>query len=106
MPNYIDVESGLKRVGGSMPIFKKLLNKFSEGTYQDDLEAAIAAGNIEAAAAAAHTVKGVAANLSLMEVNALALQIEQALKNGDEYASLVPQLRKTTEETIAEIAKL
>jgi HPt (histidine-containing phosphotransfer) domain-containing protein len=106
MPNYIDLESGLKRVGGSEALFKKLLGKFVDGNYQDQLEALIAEGKTEEATAMAHTIKGVAANLSLMEVNALALQIEQGLKNGTEYASLVPQLREVTDATIVEIQKL
>ncbi|MDR0905443.1 MAG: Hpt domain-containing protein [Oscillospiraceae bacterium] len=106
MPNYIDMESGLKRVGGSEALFKKLLGKFVDGNYQDQLEALIAEGKTEEATAMAHTIKGVAANLSLMEVNALALQIEQALKNGTEHASLVPQLREVTDATIVEIQKL
>ena len=103
MPNYIDMESGLKRVGGSAALYKKLLLKFVDGNYQDQLETLINDGNIADATSMAHTIKGVAANLSLMEVNALALQIEQALKNGEEYAHLVPQLRAASDATVAEI---
>ena len=106
MPNYIDMESGLKRVAGSAALFKKLLLKFADGNYQEQVESAIAAGDIEAATAAAHTVKGVAANLSLMEVNAAALELEQALKHGEEYSHLVTKLREANDATIAEIQKL
>jgi HPt (histidine-containing phosphotransfer) domain-containing protein len=106
MSKYIDQESGLKRVGGSAALYKKLLGKFIEGKYQEQLEALLAEGKIEDATGMAHTIKGVAANLSLTEVNQLALQVEQALKTGGDYASLVPQLHAATDATIEEINTL
>jgi len=106
MSKYIDAESALKRVGGSEALYKKLLGKFVDGNYQAQLEELIAAGDMAGATAQAHTIKGVAANLSLMEINALSLKLEQALKNGDSYESLVIELRAATEATIDEINSL
>jgi HPt (histidine-containing phosphotransfer) domain-containing protein len=106
MSKYIDSESALTRVGGNMALYKKLLVKFKDGEYREKLEALITGGDIEGATAMAHTLKGVAANLSLTEVHALSLQIETALKNGGDYASLLPQLTEASEATLAEIDTL
>ena len=103
MSKYIDMDSGLKRVGGSAALYKKLLGKFIDGNYQAQFEELLAAGNLADATSMAHTIKGVAANLSLMEVNALALQIEQALKNGEPYDAFIQPLREANDATIAEI---
>ena len=106
MSKYIDQDSALKRVGGSESLYKRLLSKFIDGNYQAQLEALIASDDIAGATAQAHTIKGVAANLSLLEVNAISLKLEQALKNGEPYQSLVTELRSATEATIEEIKTL
>jgi len=106
MSKYIDKESALKRVGGSEALYKKLLGKFVEGNYQAQLEALIAANDVPGATAQAHTIKGVAANLSLMEINAVALKLEQSLKNGEDTGTLVSDLRDATDATIVEINSL
>lgn len=103
MSNYIDKQGGLARVGGSEALYKKLLGKFVAADYQSQLEALLADGKTEDATGMAHTIKGVAANLSLPAINALSLQIESGLKNGEDVSALVPQLRAATDETIAEI---
>ena len=106
MSKYIEQESALKRVGGSEALYKRLLGKFVDGNYQAQLEELLAANDITGATAQAHTIKGVAANLSLIEVNAISQQLEQALKNGEPYESLVVELRAANEATIEEIKSL
>ena len=103
MSKYIDQESALKRVGGSEALYKRLLGKFVDGNYQAQLEDLIAAKDTAGAAAQAHTIKGVAANLSLLEINVISQKLEMALKNGEPYDSLVTELRAATEATINEI---
>jgi HPt (histidine-containing phosphotransfer) domain-containing protein len=103
MSKYIDTASGLTRVGGNMALYKRLLGKFKDGNYRVNLETQLASGDTEGAAAMAHTLKGVAANLSLTEINALALQIETAVKNGGDWAALLPQLAEAEEATLREI---
>lgn len=106
MSKFIDKESALKRVGGSEALYKKLLGKFIDGNYQAQLEALLDAGNTADASAMAHTIKGVAANLSLTEINVIAQKLEHALKNGEAYEALVPELRDATAATIEEINRM
>ena len=103
MSKYIDQESALKRVGGSAALYKRLLGKFVDGNYQAQLEALLAANDISGATSQAHTIKGVAANLSLLEINVISQKLEMALKNGEPHELLVKELRAATEETIVEI---
>ena len=77
---YLDYADGLKRVMNNAKLYAKLLTKFKDTTKLDDLEAAVAAGNMEAAQNAAHTIKGVAANLSLAELFKQSLELENQIK--------------------------
>ena len=102
----IDLDSGLARVGGNMTLFKRLLGKYADGGYIEKLLAHIADGDIGGASADAHTIKGVAANLSLMAVNAAAVELEHALKNGGDYSAFVEKLSELHNATLSEIAKI
>ena len=102
----IDVDDGTSRLGGNLALYKKLLQKFIDGNYTQAIETELAAGNMEAAVAAAHTIKGVAANLSLKRVNALALDLEQQLKNAQPYEETFTLLKAAAEDTVAEINAL
>ena len=77
---YVDYADGLKRVVNNEKLYVKLLGKFKNDTKLDDLEAALAAGDMEKAQGAAHTVKGVAANLSLAELFKQTLELETQIK--------------------------
>ncbi|MDR1330108.1 MAG: Hpt domain-containing protein [Oscillospiraceae bacterium] len=106
MSKYIDTAGGLTRVGGNMALYKKLLGKFKDGRYCEQLDELLKSGDIAGATAMAHTLKGVAANLSLSEVHALSLQIETALKSGDPWEPLLPQLAEAANTTLDEIDAL
>jgi len=100
---YIDVEDGLKRVGGNMGLYKKLLQRFIDGKYFDALSDQISSGNSEEAVHAAHTLKGVAANLSLVKVNQLSASIEQQLKNGQDCSENMAELKEAVNNTVEAI---
>jgi len=77
---YLDYADGIKRVMNNAKLYVKLLTKFRNDTKLDDLETALAAGDMEKAQAAAHTIKGVAANLSLAELFKQTLELESQIK--------------------------
>ena len=77
---YLDYADGIKRVMNNAKLYVKLLTKFKNDTKLDDLEAALAAGDLEKAQGAAHTIKGVAANLSLSELFKQSLELETQIK--------------------------
>jgi HPt (histidine-containing phosphotransfer) domain-containing protein len=79
---YIDFADGMKRVMNNSKLYIKLLSKFRNDTRLDDLEAAVKAGDLEKAKNAAHTIKGLSANLSLTELNKQSLALETQLKAG------------------------
>ena len=77
---YVDLAEGKKRVMNNIKLHIRLLTKFRNDTKLDDLETALAEGDLEKAQAAAHTIKGVAANLSLTELFKQCLEIETQIK--------------------------
>ena len=97
--NYIDVENALKRVGGNVDLYKKLLRIFLEENNYDALIENIESGNKEEAARLAHTIKGVSANLSLTNLRATTANIEMESKAGNDCKNLIPELKETFEKT-------
>jgi HPt (histidine-containing phosphotransfer) domain-containing protein len=77
---YVDFADGTKRVMNNTALYVKLLAKFRNGTKLDDLETALAVGDLEAARNAAHAIKGLAANLSLTELFKQTLELETQIK--------------------------
>ena len=104
--DYIDVEGALKRVGGNMGLYKKLLGRYVDGKTFDLLNDAIQGGNMEEASHLAHTLKGVCSNLSLNKIAALAADIEQIIKAGSDYNDCLGQLKDACDVTEVKIAEL
>ena len=77
---YINEEEGKKRVMNNGKLYAKLLNKFKADTSIDDLSTFAEAEEWEKAQAAAHTIKGIAANLSLTELFNQSLDVETQIK--------------------------
>jgi HPt (histidine-containing phosphotransfer) domain-containing protein len=79
---YIDIDSGLRRVAGSAKISVKILNSFLAAEELDKLTGNLAAGDIEAAATTAHGIKGMSGNLSLTKLYNETVAFEAKLKQG------------------------
>ena len=77
---YIDEEDGKKRLMNNGKLYAKILTKFTTDTNLGDLLATVDAQDWEKAQAAAHTIKGIAANLSLPELAKQSLDVETQLK--------------------------
>lgn len=77
----VDIAEGLNRVGGNQKLYSKLLNDFASNypSYAMDIGKAISEQRIDTARRLAHTLKGVAGNISAYEVFAAAEGIEKAL---------------------------
>jgi len=103
---YLDFADGVKRVMNNSKLYIKLITKFRNETKIDDLEAALAAGQLEAAQGHAHTIKGVAANLSLTELFKQSLEIETQIKAGAVLPEQFGILKAAFEETIKEVDKV
>ncbi|WP_260738269.1 response regulator [Tunturiibacter lichenicola] len=81
----VNTADGLKRVAGNRRLYRDLLAQFS--AKEDDAAAristALKGGDIKLAERIAHTVKGVAGNIGMTEVQAVAQRLEKALREGD-----------------------
>ena len=81
LPGF-DVKEALARLQGNERLYKKLLADLSSKHGQDcgKIQQAIEAGDFDAARIIAHTLKGIAGNLSAREVHLSAASLESVLK--------------------------
>ncbi|MGD8497460.1 MAG: response regulator, partial [Chromatiales bacterium] len=80
-----DVGSGLKRVAGNRRLYLKLLRELAAHHAEDAIEirSALAAADVERARRLAHTLKGVAGNLSATELQSAAKAVDESIKAAD-----------------------
>jgi len=108
---YINVEEGVKRVMNNTKLFSKLLVKFKDDIHLSEIETALKDGNNDKAKDAAHTLKGLAANLSLTELYKQVAELEAQIKTGNIGADQVARVKdayaitlKEADEVIAKYA--
>jgi len=90
----VDTKSALRRTGGNRKRYEALLRKFAEPSAGGvgEIRAALAAGDTVTAARAAHSLKGVAANLGASEVSDIAAKVESAVTEGQGVKELLDSL--------------
>jgi HPt (histidine-containing phosphotransfer) domain-containing protein len=103
---YIDVEEGSKRVMNNIKLYVKLLGKFKEDQSMGQLNTALADGNMDTAYNAAHTVKGLAANLSLHELYKKCVELESQIKAGSVNPDQSAVFMNVYEQTLLEVDKV
>ena len=103
---YVDVADALSRIGGNMDLYKRLLGRFVDGNQLDALETALASADHEESARAAHTFKGIAANLSLVKLRELSASLEQDVKAGLDYSAKLSEIKDAYSETVKIIAEI
>ena len=99
---YVDVIGGLSRIMKNKKIYARLLSSFAENPHVNELHEPLVQRDAVEAQKAAHTVKGVAANLSLPLVYEISANMDARLKTGDvdmldEYEKLKAAVSKTVE---------
>jgi HPt (histidine-containing phosphotransfer) domain-containing protein len=77
----LDIPSALARMGGKEALYNRLLGIFFKGAELSALKESLGNGDISKAAGDAHTLKGTAANLSVVDIQAVAAELEYSLKN-------------------------
>jgi HPt (histidine-containing phosphotransfer) domain-containing protein len=103
---YIDIDEGLKRVMDNKKLYAKLLAKFKNETTLDDIINALAQGRLEDARIAAHTLKGVSANLSLKQLFLKVQELEARIKEGKADPGLVDTVKAVFSATLTDIEKV
>ena len=100
----LNAEDGLRRVAGNRKLYVKLLRQFAE--QQADAPAQLAAqlqsGDLATAERTAHTVKGIAANLGIPDVQAAAGALEKAIRENVDTPRL-EDLQKHFADVLADL---
>ena len=103
---YVNEEDGKKRVMNNGKLYAKLLTKFKTDTSLNELIASADAQDWEKAQVAAHTIKGIAANLSLTELFNQSLDVETQFKGKSLNPESLENLKTCFTETLAAIEKV
>ena len=97
---YVNAEEGVGRLKGNKVIYKTLLKSYQKNTYWEQLKNDIESGDLVAAERTAHTIKGMAGNLSLTELFNIATVLDEQLKGGVDYRENYEKLGVATEKTL------
>jgi HPt (histidine-containing phosphotransfer) domain-containing protein len=103
---FIDFEDGLKRVMNNKAFFVKMLVKFKDDPNIKKLEDALAENDYEKAQVAAHTLKGLSGNLSLLELFKQSREIETQIKAKSVSPDQLGLLKDVYTQTLAEVEKV
>lgn len=103
----VDLADAMRRFDGDWEFYGKLLEDFARkyGGFRRDVEKALDCGDAGKARDLAHTLKGVAAYLSMNEVRELALRLEMEIASGAD-ASANGETGKAIEKVISGIGFL
>lgn len=98
----------LSRLGGNAALVRLLLGKFPKDGSFSELSCALEDGRTQDAFQAAHTLKGVSANLGIQSLFLKASEITEYLRGGDTESArnTMPLLRAEYENVCALIAGL
>ncbi len=99
LPNIagLDAQDGLRRVAGNQKLYRKLLRQFltQQADAPTQIREQLRAHDVAGAERSAHTVKGVAGNLGAKTIQAVAAELEKAIRDGanpDQVAALNQRL--------------
>lgn len=96
----LDVNDAMSRMGGDFDLYKELLQMF-HGIYINGLgviRTPIVNGEMEEARRAAHSLKGVAGNISAIALHKAAAKLEMTIKEGGAPEAIATQLANVESE--------
>ena len=98
----VDYENGKKRFAGNTALYEKYLLKFKDDTHYQGVKDAFEAGDYETLLKEAHTLKGVAGTLGLLDIYQKSSDIVTALRTEkkEEIPQLVQELQLVYEKMI------
>jgi CheY-like chemotaxis protein len=106
----IDLPSGLRRVNGNKKLFWKLLMDFvgNYASITEKITECINQGDFDTALRLAHTLKGVAGNISANGIQASARDLEAGIiaKDTRAYKKLLSELDRVLQPIMAELSSL
>jgi len=104
----LDVELGMKRVLGKVPLYLSMLRKYvsNQENTPAELRAALDAGDNATAERIAHSAKGVSGNIGASGLQEMAGEIEKLIRNGAERAAIDARIVPFEQTQSAMIAAL
>lgn len=106
----VDIAAGLARLQGNTGLYRQLLLDFADKYHAvtEEIRRLIAAGDLETAERLAHTVKGIAGNISAKNVHQTARQLEDSLKEkkADQYDRCLSDLDQALQQVTAGVKSL
>jgi HPt (histidine-containing phosphotransfer) domain-containing protein len=103
---YVNFNEGIKRVMNNAKLYVKLLVKFRTDVNIEELVTSLSAGDLEKAQGQAHTIKGIAANLSLTELFKQVLELEDQIKAQSANPNQIETVRNVFAATVQEVDKV
>lgn len=98
----IDVDGTLSRFMGRVEMFEKFIIKFLDDNNYSDLCSAMDNSDVKNAFVAAHTLKGVCANLGLNPLNEASSEITELLREEklEEAKEYLPKVKEAYEKMV------
>lgn len=106
LSRFVDMDGALRRLGGSEKIYRTLLQSFLKDATFGQLQDELKGGNLEAAAVCAHTIKGVAGNLSLTALYESSIELEKQLKAGQHDEGFFTAYSQTWDATVQSVNQI
>ena len=103
---YVNEEEGKKRVMNNGKLYAKLLTKFKADTNLNTLIDLTEAQDWEKAQVTIHTIKGIAANLSLTELFNRSIDVEAQIKGRALKPDAIEDLKTCYAETLIQVDKV
>lgn len=104
----VDYHDAMRRFDGNEALYRRLAGKFADDPHFPALERALVADDTETALREAHSLKGVAGNLSFRALYTHACAITDALRAGDADAARarMPQARAAYDDALSAAREL
>ncbi|NCC08368.1 MAG: Hpt domain-containing protein [Clostridia bacterium] len=101
----VDVNDGIRRLGGNREVYERLLFMFPDDPSYNRMLLAIENGDAEESFAAAHAQKGVAGNLSLVDLHSAILPLVEIFRAGtmENHEQYLPEVKRCYEAAAKEI---
>ena len=97
---YINLQEALHRVMEKSALYSKLLKTFVKNTYIEQLRFELETNDLKNAQKTAHTIKGIAGNLSLTKLYNTIINLEEKLKEKSQYEQEMQEVEATLAKTL------
>ena len=103
----IDIEDGLRRLAGNQRLYRNLMEQFAkkQGQASAEITVALSIGDRPLAERVAHTVKGVAGNLGIKQVQTSAERLERAIRENDAITGALTEFESLLGRQVAAIER-